>query len=117
MKLQEFISESLTQILNGVAETAAENTTDKAGINPKLANQPGRLMSHGEIVTEEGSLLQFVEFDISVTTQKDSNAKSGFGLFVGAVGIGTKGELSASDISLNKIKFKVPISFPYDNKS
>lgn len=72
-------------------------------------------MSHGEIASGDGALVQFVEFDISVTTQKDSKAKSGLGIFVGAFGMGAKGEIGANDSSLNRIKFKVPISFPYNN--
>ena len=100
MELKQFVSESLSQIIEGI-KTAQANSLDsrKEGsyINPEIrgANDP-----------------RIIEFDIAVSVTKDDSVTGGAGIFIGPVTLGTKAEAQASNSSISRIKFSVPTRFP-----
>ena len=112
MKLEDFISEALIEIVSGIkrAQTSTESTGAK--INPK-----GYIVPQGKLVgqkwnSKNGDTTEVIEFDIAVTTTEGTETKGGIGVFVGAVGLGSQGRSEAQNSSVTKIKFSVPIVFP-----
>ena len=53
-----------------------------------------------------------VEFDVVVTISEDDKAKGGAGIFIGGLGIGVQGQTASSNMTVNRIKFSVPVYFP-----
>jgi len=53
-----------------------------------------------------------VEFDVALTTVEGGQAKSGIGVFVGPVGVGTQAQIDAQNSVVNRIRFSVPVLLP-----
>jgi len=96
MNLQEFVTESLKQIMAGVAD-AQKDSTSTGRINPPS----------GPFVP-----VKEIEFDVAVTVSQEQGAKGGIGIFVGAVGIGAQGKAQSANTSVSRIKFSVPVQLP-----
>lgn len=99
MKLQDFVSETLIEIVNGVKQAQVAVKGSKAEINPSRPI--------------EGVKERPIEFDVAVTTIEGTETKGGVGIFVGPVGIGTQGRSDSSSSSVSRIKFSVPVKYPY----
>ena len=104
MKLQEFVKESLLQVINGVKEANESLDDNRGSVNPA-----GRGPPNGRTVG--GVPLQDVEFDIAVLVSEGSDM--GGGLTV--MGIGGKGSISETNSSVSRIKFQVPVALPRGN--
>lgn len=85
MELKEFITKTLTEI--------------KAGI--KDANEKG-VKVHDESA-------KTIEFDISVTTQSQDEAKIGAGIFVVGIGFGSNVKETINSSAVSRIKFSLPL--------
>lgn len=105
MELKKFVSESLTQIIDGVKD--AQEKTEKSGarINPKFTPKVPEVMKYQHRIKE-------IDFDVAVTVQEESGIKSGAGVAFGPVVIGTRADAKSSDGSLSRIKFTVPVIYP-----
>lgn len=110
MELKDFIRETLVEIINGVKDAQSAIRDTGAYINPPVHSSNEKRSS----VSFSGhkSMIYDVDFDIAVTASDSSGAKGGIGVFLVGVGIGTKAELNESNVSQNKIKFQVPITYP-----
>ena len=53
-----------------------------------------------------------VEFDIEVSTAESSEERGGFGIFVGALGVGARTRKDESSGSAGRIRFKVHLAMP-----
>jgi len=98
MELEEFITESLKQIMTGVTK-AQEDPANTGIIN---AIKPG-----GGLYAP----VKEIEFDVAVTVSQEQGTKGGIGIFVGDVGVGAKGQSQSSNTSVSRIKFSVPVAF------
>lgn len=110
MELKTFISETLTQILEGV--TDAQSKTAQTG---------GRVIPHVRTPRESANLyghtndklpVILVDFDVSVFAQEGTGTKGGIGITMGVLALGSKGESNQQQNSTNKIKFQIPIALP-----
>ena len=110
MQLKEFVTETVTQIVEGVRE--AQEKTGGDSINPPLSTSAETLESKGYRVSVHGRTVQNVEFDVVVMVDEAAQAKVGAGLFVAAIGLGAKGGVETRDASVHRIRFTVPISYP-----
>lgn len=119
MNLEEFIETSLKQIIGGVRK--AQEATRLPGKGPRDADfiNPDILLEadsapKGKYFSTIGrNVVQFVEFDVAVTTDSATEAKGGLSIKVaGFVGAGGGGSASDRDISVSRIKFQVPITLP-----
>jgi hypothetical protein len=45
-------------------------------------------------------------------SKNSAGAKGGIGVFISAVVVGARAEINESNISQNRIKFQVPVSYP-----
>lgn len=114
MELKEFVTAVLTEIIDGVKDAQRESEHAREGeVNPLLSTNQGDLQRQGRLVSRWGQLVQSVKFDVAVTAEERTGTKSGIGIFIGAVGIGSQGESKASQTSESRIQFEVPVSLPY----
>ncbi len=120
MKLQEFVTETLTQIIGGVQDAqtkVGESSIDKtqAGrVNPPLSTSAGVLEQKGYRVDVDNRPVQNVEFDVAVSVDETLEAKGEAGLFVAATGLGAKVGTNTKDTTVHRIKFAVPITLPME---
>lgn len=114
MKLDDFISEALIEIVNGIKRAQKNTEGTGARINPKGYMVPQSKLEGQKWNAKNGDTTETVEFDIAVTTTEGTETKGGIGVFVGAVGLGSQGRSEAQNSSVTKIKFSVPIIFPPD---
>lgn len=111
MQLQDFISESILQLVNGIQDAQTKNTTN-ARISPSNLKL-GTSVTQKELYDYDSHmLLSSVEFDVAVTAEESIGAKGGIGVFVGSVGVGVQGKSDTKSSYVNRIKFNVPIVLP-----
>ena len=92
MNLQEFITESISQVVGGVGAAG---------------EQHGDFMKPAAIVKSEH---QRVYFDVAITVTEGNEAKGGIGLVVGPVTLGSTGSSSDSSMAVSRVKFSVPLN-------
>ncbi|MEK6482379.1 hypothetical protein WJR50_32890 [Catalinimonas sp. 4WD22] len=112
MELKEFVSETLQQILKGV-EDAQQNIEASPGLSSRGAKVVGS--------ASDRHLYQFVEFDIGVlvdeSSKEASSGKAGIKVLeVINIGGGVSDEATTSTKTQNRIKFKVSLKLPSNDK-
>ena len=118
MKLQDFVSETLTQIVAGVEdaqnkiEDVHANGTQRGKINPPVSTSAETLEKKGYRVDTYGRTVQNVEFDVAVMVDETTEVKGKAGLFVAAIGFGVKAGMETKDATVHRIKFAVPVVLP-----
>lgn len=107
MELKEFISETLTQIMEGVID--AQNKVKESGalIAPSFGTSTDKCIKSGDLFIE----VYEVEMNVSLTVVDKEGKKSGVGIEK-YVKIGVSGESNTENSAMNSIKFKIPITFP-----
>jgi len=103
MKLQEFVSETLKEIIAGVKEAKSFAASQGAMVNPPI-DRGGR----------PANLIKDVEFDVAVISTEGTETKKGAGIFVAGIGVGAKGKVDMSNSTVSRIKFSVPVILPAD---
>ena len=108
MELKTFVSQTLVEILQGVkdAQVQAKQIGGKVSPISPFCTVP----ANGPSVEEDRP--QNIEFDVAVTTSSGKETSGGIGVYVGAVGLGSKGKSEASHESVSRIKFVVPVVLP-----
>ena len=116
MKLEQFVEESLKQIISGVSKAKEHGEKHGAHVNPVKA----AFNSNSQNVvycTETGIPLQQVEFDIAVTVSESSSIASEGSTGVGDITVsGQSSENTSTNSSASRIKFTVPVRLPTSGK-
>ncbi|GAC1300819.1 MAG: hypothetical protein NVSMB24_02320 [Mucilaginibacter sp.] len=100
MELKVFITETIKEIIGGVIEAQRE-------IIPSLNHA-----TDGYIQIGHDSLMENIEFDISITSSETTGDEKKAGVFIKVVDFGMKNNSSNNNTSVNRIKFKIPVYFP-----
>jgi hypothetical protein len=110
MKLDDFVSETLKQIIRGVAEAQEYALTQNAKVNPDETIYSGN--HQGNIICgETGRPLQIVDFDVAVTvTEQQTTGKDD--MSVGSISVTSANSNISQNSSVNRIQFKVPVLLP-----
>jgi hypothetical protein len=111
MNLQDFVSETIMQIVSGVKAAQAVSAEHGSKVNPKLMSNYDYASQHGFLWCDS-EYAQIVQFDVALTATKESGAKGGIGLFVGAVSIGATKGSNSENTSVSRVKFSVPLVLP-----
>jgi hypothetical protein len=117
INLQDFISETLKQIIDGV-KTAQEHAAEaEAYINPRGAVPASSGSVDGGYIARSLSslgdvVIQSISFDVAVTATEGTGTKGGIGIVVGPVALGSQGKSDTINSSVSRIKFSVPIVLP-----
>lgn len=111
MKLEDFISESLTQIISGVIKSQVYAENNNALVNPDNLH---RVKSAGDSYFESPTLkpAQVIEFDISVSTRDDEQVTAQTGVFVSVFKLGIEGKEGTQNLTSNRLRFSVPLMLP-----
>jgi len=96
MKLDEFISQTLQEIVNGVLE--AQKSCAES--NPII------------VPYRTGQRPQQSECDVALTVEKGTQTKGGIGVLSGIVNLGSTGQSDNSQTAVNRIKFTIPVYLP-----
>ena len=115
MELKEFVRETLLEISTGVAD--AQEEQKGALISPRVRNQEGA--SPKLALAEDGAgrgirggrILDYVEFDIAVTIDKNTETNGKISVLFGALNLSSGGASENKDSSTSRVRFKVPIAF------
>ena len=109
MELQEFIKETLVQIINGVKD-AQEETKDTIA---KIVPFSGAF----DHVKQGFGSTRLITFDVAVTATEEKTKKAGIGIMVAPLNLGVGGKKETQNAVVSRIKFDVPVSLPASRKA
>jgi len=111
IKLEDFVANSLIQIIKGVkrAQTEAEETG--AVISPLMRTTTDN-SSIGHAENLGGQPCYKITFDVAVTVNEESGTTGGIGVAAGIFHLGTKGEISDTFANTSRIQFSIPVVLP-----
>lgn len=111
MRLDEFVSATFKQIVDGVVSAQEYAGQKGAQVNPAnvvfRTDQGMRLWDRSD-----ASPIGEVEFDVAVTATEGKGSKGGIGIFVGSVGVGAQGRSDVTNQSVSRIRFSIPLKLP-----
>ena len=111
MELKDFVSQTLTQIIEGVKESQIKASELGGIVSPCLTSNHSEMGKQG-ILSASGRAAQIVQFDVALTVVEGTGTKGGIGVFAGAINLGSSGESKAESTSVSRIKFSVPVVLP-----
>ena len=111
MKLQDFISETLKEIIAGVKEAQDYASEQNAKVNPS-AKHIGDIESQILVDADNLEHLQNVDFDVAVMSTEGTEAKGGAGILVASIGFGIHQKTDTSNNIVNRVRFSVPLALP-----
>jgi hypothetical protein len=117
MKLQEFVTGTLKEIIAGVKESQKYAESEDAWVSPEMRpdGYGGGTRKVGW-TAQDGANIEQIEFDVAVTSTEGSATEAGAGIFVAAIGLGAKGKSDTSSSSISRIKFSIPLGLPTQHK-
>jgi hypothetical protein len=111
MKLQEFVTETLREIIVGVKEAQMYAKDNAAQVNPMMSrNTPPGMYNPGNL--GDFSPVEKIDFDVAVTSTDTTETQAGAGIFVAAFGLGVKDKSDTVNSCVSRIKFSVPLVLP-----
>lgn len=110
MELKEFVSQSISQIFDGVREAQEKTISLGGSVSPKIIAPQRDNPAILGINYQQPVIL--VDFDVSLNTIDTTSTKAGFGLFVAAFGGGAQTGDTKSNNSLSRLHFSVPVVLP-----
>ena len=104
MELRDFVSNTLTQIMEGLRDAVREQKNDpKNGLIGAVSQA---------LDPSSGNGISNVEFDVAVTVATKASGTGGLSIEVAGVGLGGKIGRSKETTTANRIRFTVPILPP-----
>jgi len=111
MKLDQFISQALIDIANGIKKAQKEYENIGGQVNPRGLNY-----IHPDILAvqhkETSRIGQIIEFDLTVTGGGKIEGSAKAGIEVMDIGLSGKVQGTSETGHLNKLRFKIPVIFP-----
>lgn len=114
MKLDDFVAETLMQIIKGVVAAQEYGNTQNAKVNPITARFHSNTEGHA-YCQETGVPLQKVKFDVAVTVTEEQ-ASASDGESVGSISVSPVSSSSSQNSSMSRIQFEVPVLLPTTGK-
>ena len=99
MDIKEFVSETLSQIIDGVVDAQQQTKGKNAVVAPHYAYQ------------------QKVGFDVAVTVVESMEKTGKAGITVWSIGGGVSGKSETSSSTVSRIKFEIAIELPKGSES
>ncbi|MEJ1401963.1 MAG: hypothetical protein RPU41_14785 [Candidatus Sedimenticola sp. (ex Thyasira tokunagai)] len=111
MDLEEFVNQTIIQIVKGTANSQSEVKELGGEVNPDLGASGDQLEKQGFLYSSEGPV-QVVHFDVALTVMEGTGTKGGIGVFAGAVNLGSSGQSNNETSSVSHVKFSIPLRLP-----
>jgi hypothetical protein len=116
MDIKEFVSSTILQIMEAVAESQEQAVALGGYVNPTAHSMPKDGAHIG--FTATGQVIYAIDFDVAVTVASESGTEAGGRLQVASiVSIGAKGKGSDKSETMSRVKFAVPVMLPIDSHS
>jgi len=112
LDLKEFISDTLTQIAEGIRDAQARSGEHGAWISPVGPRMPTRDGAKTISATAGYAYLDEIKFDVAITATEATAAGGHGGVKIFAASIGASGSLSSQNSAVSRIQFSVPIVLP-----
>ncbi|MBV6397491.1 MAG: hypothetical protein HFACDABA_03105 [Anaerolineales bacterium] len=109
MELNEFISNALSQLIDGITSAQEYAKSKGASINPsdKFVSDYDKISR-----TEKLQPVNIVEFDIVVTVGENKAIQGGIGIVVPEVNLGYQAKIDSQKSAVSRMKFSIPIMLP-----
>mgnify|MGYP001241895983 CR=1 FL=1 len=109
MQLREFITEVLTQIVDGVRNAQEPN----GGAYVVAAGDGGhQYAAHSRFAASSQLKSTIVDFDVATTAEDADKVGGGAGVRVLSIQFGAKGEVSSKDTTVSRVQFAIPLLLP-----
>lgn len=116
MKLDDYVAETIKQIIKGINTAKDFGDEHGAKVNPESASFPSG-SANLIFCVDSGVPLQEIMFDIAVSVSEGSGSSESPELTVGSNSItGTSQSSESIHSSLNRIKFSIPVRLPMSNR-
>jgi hypothetical protein len=112
MDLQEFVKQTLVNIVQGVQAAQDIVPGGEARIAPALASFASPL--HREVVgsSADRTPVLLAEFDVAVTVSEGEGKKATIGVSTGSVTVGGGAEKASAMPRVSRVRFSVPLALP-----
>ncbi|HUT58362.1 MAG TPA: hypothetical protein VNA25_10990 [Phycisphaerae bacterium] len=111
MNLREFVTTTLTEIINGIVD--AQKAV--AGTNARIVPEGGLTWGTPDQRTKLGTTVcQNVSFDVALTATESSAEKAGIGVWLGSFAFGGQAQSESAGGSFTRVKFSIPVGLPYN---
>jgi hypothetical protein len=113
MNIEDFVKAALVQITQGIVKAQKQLGSSGALINP-LMESPNAVGTPGpEQGVKLGEFINFIEFDLAVTSSEGTETKGGLSVTGWTVVKADAGGSSQRKQGTeSRIKFKIPVGFP-----
>lgn len=113
MELKEFVSATLTAIVEGMVDAQERAKKFDAHVNP------GGLMRNAATVSENSiwdnrtnNYARTVMFDVALTVEEGTKTNAKVGVAAGLLNLGAGGGSENKQLAVNRVQFSVPVLFP-----
>lgn len=115
MDLKEFVSETLTQICEGVKDAQGRCESIGGLVNPMLDVK----VCNAETYRHDGRDYPAtgVKFNVGLTESLSNEGKTGIGVFLGKMSVGHETKKDAQSQSVTSVEFTITIVPPYINRN
>ena len=110
MELKDFISETLSQLVEGVIDAQSKLKDTGGSVCPPVQTPAKSESLYGHAPKKEPVFL--VNFDIGIEASDSTQTKGGIGVAAGLFALGSQGQSNKNNQSFNKIQFSIPVAFP-----
>jgi hypothetical protein len=113
MDLKDFVSQTLVQIVQGVADAAGPIAALGGFVSPAHSSKiEGSVVGH----TTDGTVrwVHAVQFDVAVVAENDASVAGGGGLKVMGLNLGGSASTRDKEQTTSRIQFVVPLALPVD---
>ena len=110
MKLDDFVKQSLVDIVNGIK--AAQTEVGKGIINPAGIRGTGDNTPRTRYTVYGNRLVHMLAFDVAVTATDTGTVEGGGKITILAAGIGGKASSLNEEKTATRISFEIPIVYP-----
>ena len=113
IELKDFVAETLREIIDGVISVQEYAKGKEATVMPGgIYGLTSSDLRGSGILGTGTNYVNTIDFDIAVTASESAKSKGGIGVFISVVGAGVQGQDEASNSTVSRIKFTIPISLP-----
>jgi len=113
MELNQFVSTTIKEIIDGVLDAQKYAMDKGAYINPKVWSKGGYFTPGGKDNSQ--CKLEPINFDLVVTETSDGKTKAGIGVFLSGITLGVGADTSNANSAMSRIQFSVSVALPTSN--
>jgi hypothetical protein len=113
MELKDFISATLSGIVEGVVEAQSKVKGLGAHVNPGgLMRAVASASSDAIWDNQTNNLARVVRFDIALNVEQGTGTQAKVGVVAGIFGLEAGGESQSKKVAVHRVEFAVPVLFP-----